>query len=566
MADVIVGRFALIDLIAKGGSGSVWRAWDSKTQRVCAAKVLRQRDSADLMRFVREKGVSFDHPHLLTPYGWGAEDEHVVIAMPLVSGGTLESIVRSRGPLAEPAVVVILDQLLDGLAMVHSQGWIHRDVKPANLMFEVTGQGWPRSRLADFGIAVHEADVRFTHVGMVNGTPGYMAPELFDLAEPAPSHDVYAAGVVALMALNGPIKLHDGAFRPEELDRYLRNVSPKLAAVLRRMLAARPQERFADAPSARAALPRVPAGYPLTFADGKPLVITDTLPPLPPDAPGAARPQRPAAAAPMEQIRQGQVARGYAPGAQTPGAQVMSGQASGAQGPGAQAPGMPTPGAQAMTPRGHSAQGPGAPASGAQGPGRPAGQQPSIPPRGGSGVGTSPYGSAPSASPQTGQRPGGPAAQGVAGVAQGFRGQGAPGQGSFSQQYAAGGTTPQGVRPRAVPTGQQHATGQQAPGTGSRAAGPSSSRRPTIIAVLAGLGAAIVVGGIIAAILLSVFSDGGSDGADPTPSSTVSTDLSFATVEDGQECSMAELGVIGTTKDGAYLSCARQADGSYVYS
>ena len=67
MADVIVGRFALIDLIAKGGSGSVWRAWDSKIQELCAAKVLRQRDSADLMRFVREKGVSFDHPHLLTP-------------------------------------------------------------------------------------------------------------------------------------------------------------------------------------------------------------------------------------------------------------------------------------------------------------------------------------------------------------------------------------------------------------------------------------------------------------------------------------------------------------------
>src|SRR5699024_11347407 len=105
---VIVGRFALIDLIAKGGSGSIWRAWDSKAEQVCAAKVLRQRDSADLMRFVREKGVSFDHPHLLTPYGWGAEDEHVVIAMPLVTGGTLESVVKHRGKLAEPAVVVVL--------------------------------------------------------------------------------------------------------------------------------------------------------------------------------------------------------------------------------------------------------------------------------------------------------------------------------------------------------------------------------------------------------------------------------------------------------------------------
>src|SRR5699024_1256537 len=116
MADVIVGRFALIDLIAKGGSGSVWRAWDSETEELCAAKVLRQRDSADLMRFEREKGVTRGRPRLLPPWGWGAEGEQVVIAMPLVSGGKLESVVNTRGWVAGPAVVVILDQLLDGLS------------------------------------------------------------------------------------------------------------------------------------------------------------------------------------------------------------------------------------------------------------------------------------------------------------------------------------------------------------------------------------------------------------------------------------------------------------------
>lgn len=314
MADVIVGRFALIDLIAKGGSGSVWRAWDSKTHEVCAAKVLRQRDSADLMRFVREKGVSFDHPHLLTPYGWGAEDEHVVIAMPLVSGGTLESIVKKRGKLAEPAVVVILEQLLDGLQHVHEAGWIHRDVKPANIMFEPRGRAFPHSRLADFGIAVHETDVRFTHVGMVNGTPGYMAPELFSMAEPHPSHDLYAAGVVALVALNGPIKLHDGAFRPDELTQHLRGVTPKLSAVIRRLLAGQPEERYQDAASVRRDLPRVPAGYPLTHADGAPLDLVDTLPPLPADAPGAQRPaERPKhpGGPTMEAIRAGQVQQGF---------------------------------------------------------------------------------------------------------------------------------------------------------------------------------------------------------------------------------------------------------------
>lgn len=350
MADVIVGRFALIDLIAKGGSGSVWRAWDSKAQELCAAKVLRQRDSADLMRFVREKGVSFDHPHLLTPYGWGAEDEHVVIAMPLISGGTLESVVKKKGKLGEPAVVVILDQLLDGLAHVHAEGWIHRDVKPANIMFEARGRARPASRLADFGIAVHETDVRFTHVGMVNGTPGYMAPELFSMAEPAPSHDLYAAGVVALVALNGSIKLHDGAFRPDELTQHLRGVTPKLSAVIRRLVAAQPEDRYQDAAAVRRDLPRVPQGYPLTHADGTPLEFTDTLDPMPENAPGAARPERPApqvAPSSLEAIRAGQVQQGFSSGSPSP----QTGPQWAQQTP----PGTPPQQAARFTPQGYTA-------------------------------------------------------------------------------------------------------------------------------------------------------------------------------------------------------------------
>ncbi|WP_240613342.1 serine/threonine-protein kinase [Brachybacterium endophyticum] len=351
MADVIVGRFALIDLIAKGGSGAVWRAWDSKAGALCAAKVLRQRDSADLMRFVREKGVSFDHPHLLTPYGWGAEDEHVVIAMPLASGGTLESVVRGHGPLGEPAVVVILDQLLDGLAHVHADGWIHRDVKPANMMLEPTGVQRPHSRLADFGIAVHETDVRFTSVGMVNGTPGYMAPELFSMAEPHPSHDLYAAGVVAMFALNGPFPLRDGAFRAEELDHRLRGVSPKLAAVIRRMVDPQPERRYQDAAAVRSDLPHVPSGLRLAFADGAPLDVRSTLPPLPPDAPGAQRPQVPARSGPsMEEIRAGRVEQAYTsrgPGARGRHAPAPpTQQAHGTQQAGATRHGPPQQGAQ----------------------------------------------------------------------------------------------------------------------------------------------------------------------------------------------------------------------------
>lgn len=284
MADVIAGRFALIDTIATGGTGSVWRAWDRRTDQLCAAKVLRQRDSADLMRFVREQGVSFDHPHLLTPYGWAAEDAHVAIAMPLVDGPTLEDLLRVDGPLGEAATILVLDQLLDALAHVHDAGWVHRDVKPANILCEPTGTGRPATRLTDFGIAVHGSDVRLTHAGMINGTPGYLAPELLEIATPEPSHDVYAAGVVGLILLNGSIDLHDGAFTHDELAHHLAPASRRLARVLRRMLAARPEDRYGDAQAVRRDLPRVGRHRPLVLADGSPLVIATALPPLGPDA------------------------------------------------------------------------------------------------------------------------------------------------------------------------------------------------------------------------------------------------------------------------------------------
>ena len=517
MADVIVGRFALIDLIAKGGSGSVWRAWDSKAQEVCAAKVLRQRDSADLMRFVREKGVSFDHPHLLTPYGWGAEDEHVVIAMPLVTGGTLESVVKTKGKLAEPAVVVILDQLLDGLAHIHAEGWIHRDVKPANIMFEPRGGAHPVSRLADFGIAVHDTDVRFTHVGMVNGTPGYMAPELFSMAEPAPSHDLYAAGVVALVALNGPIKLHDGAFRPDELNQYLRGVTPKLAAVIRKLVAAQPEERYQEAAAVRGELPRVPQGYPLTHADGTPLAFDDTMPPMPENAPGAQRPERPAgqvAPSSLEAIRAGQVQQGYSPPSTV-------GSPSPAVGPPAPTFGPSSP-----------AFGPSSPAFGSQ--------SPQTGPRWGQ--------AGPGMQHSPGQ--GGPGAFG--GPA------GAPGYASPGGQAGPGGPGGQYGGAQAGP--QQGVTGTAAGTVSGTFTGPRGSRnRTTLLAVGLGIGAAVVLGVIVAITLLVLFPRGGDAGA------TSSIDGQFAEVELGQECVEEDLGVLALTADGQYVSCAPTESG-YAFS
>ena len=103
MSDVIAGRIALLEPLARGASGSLWSAVDRRYGAVCAAKVMRQRDGAEVLRFVREQAVGSAqglgrHPHLLPPYTWVAEDDTVVLVMPLVHGGTLADALASTVP------------------------------------------------------------------------------------------------------------------------------------------------------------------------------------------------------------------------------------------------------------------------------------------------------------------------------------------------------------------------------------------------------------------------------------------------------------------------------------
>lgn len=140
--DVVAGRFALCDP-RRGAAGTVWRAWDLRQGDWCAAKMMRQRDAGDLLRFAREQSLRLHHPHLLTPYTWAAEDAHVAIVSPLVAGGSLHPLLGDHGPLAPDLVADLLDQLLDGLEYVHDAGIVHRDVTPANVLLEATGAGRP---------------------------------------------------------------------------------------------------------------------------------------------------------------------------------------------------------------------------------------------------------------------------------------------------------------------------------------------------------------------------------------------------------------------------------------
>ena len=216
----------LLEEIGRGGHGVVHRALDLRTRRHVAAKVLRGGAPEALLRLVQEQAHRIEHPHVLAPLGWAAEDDVALIAMELVLGGSVRDLLAAGGP--QPAAVVgrLLGQLLEALAAVHAQDVVHGDVKPSNLLLRAGAR--PHLLLADFGVAAR-AGVRSTGPP---GTPAFLPPERLAGAPAQPSQDVYAAGLVARRSLAGSsplLTLCDSMTRPEPERR------PTAAAALRRL-------------------------------------------------------------------------------------------------------------------------------------------------------------------------------------------------------------------------------------------------------------------------------------------------------------------------------------------
>lgn len=211
----LAGRYRLLDEIGAGATGSVWRAWDLREGRHVAAKVLGRADDALLQRFVREQAVRVEHPHVVAPGGWVAADERVLLTMDLVSGGSLATLLLTHPRLPEGVVAELLDQLLQALVAVHAAGVVHRDVKPANLLLEATGDERPHLRLADFGVAGLLGGSRLTRDGPI-GTYGWAAPEQERGSPPDPRQDLWAVGVLGRLLLAGhdPARPVPGAVRP----------------------------------------------------------------------------------------------------------------------------------------------------------------------------------------------------------------------------------------------------------------------------------------------------------------------------------------------------------------
>jgi len=259
---VIAGRYQVLGVLGNGGFAVVYRAFDRELRREVALKVLRadRLTPEALGRLRREAALARDavSARLVRIFDVGRSGDAVFLTMEIVDGGSLDRRLAD-GPLPVDEAVRIATQALAGLEALHALRIVHRDVKPGNVLLTAGGE----VKLADFGLALQLGgdESRLTRDGSLLGTLQYLSPEQALAEEVDPRSDLYSLGVVLFEMLTGRLP-HEGRsalgtllghLREEAIDvRTLRpDVPPWLAAIVARLLARRPEDRY---PSAAAAL------------------------------------------------------------------------------------------------------------------------------------------------------------------------------------------------------------------------------------------------------------------------------------------------------------------------
>ncbi|HEY3480553.1 MAG TPA: protein kinase, partial [Streptomyces sp.] len=197
-------RYRVEARIAVGGMATVYRAVDTRLDRVLALKVMHPAlasDTAFVERFIREaKSVAkLAHPNVVAMFDQGTDGTYVYLAMEYVAGCTLRDVLRERGALQPRAALDILEPVLAALGAAHRAGLIHRDMKPENVLIGDDG----RVKVADFGL-VRAVDTQTSATtGSLLGTVSYLAPEQIGHGTVDERTDVYACGVMLYEMLTG---------------------------------------------------------------------------------------------------------------------------------------------------------------------------------------------------------------------------------------------------------------------------------------------------------------------------------------------------------------------------
>jgi sugar lactone lactonase YvrE len=260
IGDEIAG-YSLESLIGRGGMGEVFRALDERLARAVALKVLAPElvdDEAFRERILRESqlAASIDHPNVIPVYAAGEADGHVYIAMRLVEGSDLRSVLRRDGRLDPARAVRLLAQVASALDAAHARGLVHRDVKPSNVLIDEQ-QHREHCYLADFGITTTVDDRGGEELSQrLLGTLAYVAPEQIR-GDPVDARaDVYSLGCLIFECLTGEVPFvrdsdvavvfaHLEEPPPRPSDR-VSELPPELDAVIARALAKEPDDRQAS--------------------------------------------------------------------------------------------------------------------------------------------------------------------------------------------------------------------------------------------------------------------------------------------------------------------------------
>lgn len=282
------GRYRLLELLGAGAMGEVHRAYDTGTDRLVAVKVLAPEfahNATYRKRFQREAQAAarLSEPHIVPIHDFGEIDGRLYLDMRLVQGPNLAALLAERARLEPEEAVDVIAQIAAALDAAHTEGLVHRDVKPSNIL--VTRAGF--AYLIDFGIARSDEDTTVTTTGAVIGTFAYMAPERLADDDSGPPSDVYSLACVLYECLVGA-KPYRGDSMQRQIAAHLNEEPPQpstaglpapLDAVIAKGMAKEPGQRYATAgalaAAARAAL-REPAPAASALSTDPPTPATAT--------------------------------------------------------------------------------------------------------------------------------------------------------------------------------------------------------------------------------------------------------------------------------------------------
>jgi WD40 repeat protein/serine/threonine protein kinase len=284
-----LGPYLPLELLGEGGLGQVFKARHRQTGKLVALKTIRAELLADreiVQRFYREVKLleRLDHPHLVQALDAGESGGRHFLAMEFVDGIDLGKLVKAEGPLSVELACAAITQAARGLAYAHEQGLVHRDIKPSNLMLAVSTESSapPTIKILDLGLArLNRPDAEkgqppsdltstLTPLGgvLVMGTPDYLAPEQAVNFHGADVRaDIYSLGCTFYYLLTRQPPFPGGTLAeklwrhqqetPAPIGNFRRDVDPELTAILFKMLAKKPEERYQSPTEVVAALEAV---------------------------------------------------------------------------------------------------------------------------------------------------------------------------------------------------------------------------------------------------------------------------------------------------------------------